>query len=53
MEMDYRNLFRSKLVEILNLILAGTYDVDEKSLKTQCLVFSIGQDLCRAITNEQ
>ena len=53
MEMDSRKLLPSKLVEFLNLVLAGTYDVDVKSLKTQRLVFSIGQDLYRAITNEQ
>jgi hypothetical protein len=39
------------LVRFLNLLLAGTPDVAETNEKSRRLVLSIGQDLCRAVTN--
>ena len=40
-----------ELVKFLNLVLGGTSEVEKKCEKTQRLVFSIAQDLCRATTN--
>ena len=38
-------------VKFLNLVLAGTPEVEKKCEKTRHLVFSIAQDLCHAATN--
>ena len=42
-----------KLIKFLSLVLTGAPEVEEKSLRTQRLVLSIGQDLCRAVTKEE
>jgi hypothetical protein len=53
MEIKPDELLPECLVRLLNLLLAGTPEVEEKSERIRCLVMSIGQDLCRAVTDGQ
>ena len=53
MEIKSKDLLPEKLINFLNLVLTGTLEVEERSLRTQRLVLSIGQDLCRAVTKEE
>ena len=50
MEIKSKDLLPEKLINFLNLVLT---EVEEKYLRTQRLVLSIGQDLCRAVTKEE
>ena len=53
MEIMPDKLLPECLCRFLNLLLAGTPTVPEKCEKTRRLVMSIGQDLCRAVTNSE
>ncbi len=46
-------LLPEDLVTFLNLVLTGRAEIGEKCEKTQRLVYSISQDLCRAATNSK
>lgn len=49
MELSPEELLPPELIRFLNIVLSGKEDV-EKSAKIKRLVFSIGQDLCRAVS---
>lgn len=50
MELTSENLLPQDLIRFLSFVMAGNEDV-EASEKKKRLVFSVGQDLCRAVTD--
>lgn len=51
MEITSEKLLPDELTRFLNLVLSGRPEVGETCAKTRRLVLSIGQDLCRAVTD--
>ena len=49
MQLSYDDLLPQELIRFLNLVMAGK-EAGESSDKTKRLVFSIGQDICRAVS---
>lgn len=49
-ELSFKNVLPKELLRFLNIVIAGKEEI-ETSEKMNRLVFSIGQDLCRAVTD--